>query len=487
MFRLTVGLVLLIACCAVVLSTSSPPRDADEVAFDYAKVGDDESPLVIDEAPPPPINLGEVSPPINLGEDGPPLMIHNIHILNQHKIHMNGLGPWTDRLDMYSPEGSACFGSRVTIRIDGVAKTLTVSHYGEGFVGVFRTSEDVQSLYPEQKILTAIEHRLPFGVDQDGEAIAVEENDILFCVLPHKQNWHMKPVDLQGAMYGMDPSDRKAFGQWAQKMILMLKDSRATIVLASIGRMHPVQRPDSFNVMYSQNYQRAFKKVHNPQAKNYSSDDEESSEEGVYSDSDDSDDVILLGFRESVPRGSGSSSSLSSSSRSSDDYGDALARLFGDEPPQQAPVPVIDANRPSASIVHAFLRQWIGNLDADSGNSDDSDGADSNEEDQRPDNEALNWYLNGGDDSGEDGDGGNDAVQSPAPANAERIVVGARRRITPRTSEVVVVTPLGGHSRQAEMLATNGCAFVLFLVSAYVFLQIYTQLNSIQDVYIHIY
>jgi hypothetical protein len=373
----------------------------------------------------------------------------------------------------------------LAISIDGETKTLKVSHYGEGFVGVFRTSEDVESLYPAQRVLTAIEKRLPFGVDQEGKPVAVEENDILFCVLPHKLNWRMKPVDLQGAMYGNDPSDRKAFGQWAQKMILMLRDSRASILLASIGRKHPVHRPQSFNVMYSENYRNAFKKVRNPDADN-STDDDGSREEVVYSGSDDDDDdddeVILFGFRESAPsyipfRGSESPFSSSSSSGSSDDYGDAMARLFGDEPPQRAPAIVADSPpRPSAYVINAFLRQW--NLDADDApSSDDSDEAGEDEEGQRGDNQVPDCYLNG------------DGEVAPPPPAAERRVVPSRaaRKSPAAASEVAVVTPLGGYSHQAAMLAANGCTLVLFVVSLYAFLLVYMQLNSIQAVYINIY
>lgn len=182
-------------------------------------------------------------------------------MLNQHKVHMNGIGPWTDHLDMSNPEGSACYGSRLAIEIDGRARVLTVSHYGDGFVGVFRPADHVELLYPEQALFAAIETRLPHGVDNDGEHIVVQEHDVLFCVLPHRREWQLKPVDLQGAMYGIDAADELAFDGWARNMIHMLRDSRATILLASIGSRRPAHFPQSFSVMYSQDYQASFRMV----------------------------------------------------------------------------------------------------------------------------------------------------------------------------------------------------------------------------------
>ena len=181
-------------------------------------------------------------------------------MLNQHKVHMNGIGPWTDHLDMSNPEGSPCFGGRVKVELDGRTRRLEVSHYGDGFVGVFRTADQVELLYPAQNLFASKENRLPHGEDMDGCTVAVEDGDILFCVLPHRREWQMKPVDLQGAMLGIEADDEGAFDEWAKHMILMLKDSRATILLASIGRKTG-RFPQAFNVMYSQDYMGSYKMV----------------------------------------------------------------------------------------------------------------------------------------------------------------------------------------------------------------------------------
>ena len=189
------------------------------------------------------------------------LIINNIHVLNQHVVHSCGLGPWTDKFEMSNPKGNECHGSSIAVGLDGESGDLLLRHYGAGFVGVFRTSNVVEPLYPPQSLLTAIELHLPSGVNNEGQVVVVEENDILFCVLPHKREWQMKPVDLQGALYGLDASDKDAFAGWAKNIILMLKDSRATILLASIGRESTGYHPQSFNIMYSHDYQASYAKV----------------------------------------------------------------------------------------------------------------------------------------------------------------------------------------------------------------------------------
>ena len=165
-----------------------------------------------------------------------PLVIHNINVFNQHAVHMNGIGPWTSRFSMSIPEGSPCCGSRLSMKLDN--DQLRLRHFGEAFVGIFRDGKHVESLYPPGKILAATEDHLPFGKkDNERETVAVQEDTILFLVLPHVKGWSMRLVDLIGAIQSVDTSSPEAFNDWAHGLLYQcIKDNRATIVAASIGR-----------------------------------------------------------------------------------------------------------------------------------------------------------------------------------------------------------------------------------------------------------
>lgn len=183
------------------------------------------------------------------------LMIGNINVYNQHAVHVNGIGPWTSRLEMGLPEGSSCTGTQLSIKLLENNR-LMLRHYGEAFVGLFREG---RALYPPMDVLTALEAQLPAGMDNDGMVVSVQENDVLFLVLPHIEKWPMKPIDLIGAMLAVDVSSSEAFGHWAGDTIFLLKDSRATVLMATIGRKDVfAKRLDNgnvgFRVMHSQDY-----------------------------------------------------------------------------------------------------------------------------------------------------------------------------------------------------------------------------------------
>jgi hypothetical protein len=157
---------------------------------------------------------------------------------------------------MAVPEGSSVSGTSLSLDLlDN--KHLLLRHYGEAFVGVFREGS---ALYPPMDILTGTEGQLPAGKDRDGLAMAVQEKDVLFLVLPHIKRWPMRPVDLLGAMLTVDVSSGEAFGRWAAESIFMLKDSRATLLMATIGRKAAFAAKSlddgnvGFRVLHSQDY-----------------------------------------------------------------------------------------------------------------------------------------------------------------------------------------------------------------------------------------
>jgi hypothetical protein len=187
-------------------------------------------------------------------EDEGPLVIGNINVFNQHAVNMNGIGPWTARLEMSMTEGSPCFGSHLSVELD--KDKLLLRHCGAAFVGIFRDGQHIESLYPPQKVLAADEDHLPTGKDNDGEYLSVQPDDILFLVLPHMKDWSMKPIDLIGAMQGVDTSTLQAFSMWAEGICKFLRNNKATILMAAIRRKSSaVAKANGYRIIHSQDYE----------------------------------------------------------------------------------------------------------------------------------------------------------------------------------------------------------------------------------------
>lgn len=191
-----------------------------------------------------------------------PLVIHNIHVLNPHAVHIDGLGPRTDHLNMTSMIGAEAEVGHLSVRLQEATGQLIISHAGNAFVGLFREAEDdVLSLHPEQTVLLADQHFLPSGTTFTDHGVAVAEDDILFLALPHINPWPMPPIDLHGAIFNLGASCHISFGDWASRITLLLKDTRVSLIVATIGRRIEGAQVKPYKVMYSGEFDRFYAKM----------------------------------------------------------------------------------------------------------------------------------------------------------------------------------------------------------------------------------
>jgi hypothetical protein len=189
---------------------------------------------------------------------GGPLVIHNIHVLNPHAVHINGLGPSTASIEITSMTDN----SRLSVRLQEAAGQLVINHAGHAFVGLFREAEDdVLSLHPEQTVLLADQDHLPSGTTVTDHAVPVGEDDILFLAVPHINPWPMPPIDLHGAIFNLGASCHITFGDWASRITLLLKDTRVSLVVATIGRLNEGAPVKPYKVMYSGEFDRFYAKM----------------------------------------------------------------------------------------------------------------------------------------------------------------------------------------------------------------------------------
>ncbi len=175
-----------------------------------------------------------------------PLIITNLHTINQHRVHLNGLGPWTDHLTMSSPEGSETCGSTLRMELDPQTGLTTIGHSGQAFIGIFRPCDlTADILYPPQTTFSSNESSLPQSDESDAIAM-VDENDVLVALIPMTVGWQgLRPVDLQGAIGGVDPSDTPSFNDFVKNLPKIVKDYDVSIVVASFHR-----RPKALTTEY---------------------------------------------------------------------------------------------------------------------------------------------------------------------------------------------------------------------------------------------
>lgn len=187
-----------------------------------------------------------------------PLILTSIHTLNQEWVHINGLGPWSDQLEMSSPESSETFGSRVLIRLDSQSGTVLLSHCGSAFVGIFRAGDlSVDILHPAQNVFCAKEEGLPI-VEAFDVPIIVQKNDIIFALLPSKAGWDgIKPVDLQGAMYGVEAGDSESFTDFVKNLPKVLKDFNCSLMVCAVSDK-PKGLCEPCKLMYSRSHMESF-------------------------------------------------------------------------------------------------------------------------------------------------------------------------------------------------------------------------------------
>jgi len=85
-----------------------------------------------------------------------------MHTLNQNWVHVYGLGPWSDHLDISAPESSEMFGSQFSIELEGTEESALLSHREAAFIGIFRCEGfTVDILYSHQTTFSAQEKALP--------------------------------------------------------------------------------------------------------------------------------------------------------------------------------------------------------------------------------------------------------------------------------------------------------------------------------------
>jgi hypothetical protein len=182
------------------------------------------------------------------------LTIHQLNVLNQHAVHINGLGPTTSTLEMWSPEGSVCHGDRLSVRLDADVRELVVSHTGAAFVGVFRVDDHdvaLETLYPANIDLLANVDNLPTKTAVTEYAVPVAEGDVLVLLLPHTRDWALIPVNLTGALTCADSSSQAEFRRWAISMDMLFPNKNVTVVMASIGWRAPGAPPGTYTVLHS--------------------------------------------------------------------------------------------------------------------------------------------------------------------------------------------------------------------------------------------
>jgi hypothetical protein len=177
-----------------------------------------------------------------------PLVIHNLSVLNLHLVHADGLAPWTQSIRVRGLVGSDCADSSVSLSIAGETGMLSIEHGGRGFAGVFRFVDAgmVTILYP-------LQHDIKEEEEEEDAALtlAVQENDVLFAVLPHVDDFPMGPLEMHSFMISA-AFQNTADGLQSQ---FPLGDTRATVVVGTVGRRDLAMAGSrSYKVLYSREW-----------------------------------------------------------------------------------------------------------------------------------------------------------------------------------------------------------------------------------------
>jgi hypothetical protein len=136
---------------------------------------------------------------------------------------------------------------------------MIISHYQEAFVGVFRELADkYKAVYPTKKVLLAKENLLPTGKDITDHSVFVQENDIVFAVVPHVRDYVFKPIDLLGAVYGSGAEDHVGFEHWVNGLYHIFKDTRATIVVGTVRHKEVALKSSAYRILHTGEFGRHY-------------------------------------------------------------------------------------------------------------------------------------------------------------------------------------------------------------------------------------
>lgn len=190
-----------------------------------------------------------------------PMVLTDIHTLNQNWVHVNGLGPWSDHIDLSAPESSQTYGSRISLDLEGQSGSMLISHSGTGFIGIFRPEGmSIDIVYPPQTTFSAQEKALPVS-DEPGTQAMVQPNDIIFFLLPRQFGWQgIKPVDLQGAMMGVDGGDQEQFTDFVKNLPRIITDYDVCMLVCVVSK-RPKGLCSACKVMHSPSEQEDFPQI----------------------------------------------------------------------------------------------------------------------------------------------------------------------------------------------------------------------------------
>lgn len=150
---------------------------------------------------------------------------------------MNGLGPWSDKLEMLAPESSETFSSHARIRLERKSSSAFLSYSGTGFVGIFRASEQsVDIVHPAKSVFYSKEEGLPLGQNFEGH-VSVKPNDIILVILPSKPSWSgINAVDLPFAMFGANAAGGSgSLDGLLRNLPKIMKDPTCSILISVVS------------------------------------------------------------------------------------------------------------------------------------------------------------------------------------------------------------------------------------------------------------
>lgn len=180
-----------------------------------------------------------------------PLVIHNLSVLNPHVVRADGLAPWTQAIRMRGLEGSGCADSSVSLGIADETGEFSIDHAGRGFAGVFRflNAGMMTILYPQDN-----------NKEEQGDtALALQENDVVFAVLPHVDDFQMGPLDMHSFMISAAFQSNLGNGRHGHGAF---PDTRATVVVGMVGRRDAAMTTSrSYKVLYSREWESEYSPI----------------------------------------------------------------------------------------------------------------------------------------------------------------------------------------------------------------------------------
>lgn len=166
-----------------------------------------------------------------------PLTLTDIHVLNPEWVHVNGLGPCTEKLEISAPELSETFPASIHVSLDKGLGGVQLKHSDNAFVGIFRPSQySVDIIHPTISTFYSVEPGLPIRWTFQGQ-LSVKPNDIIFALIPFKSSWAgINAGDLPFAMFeaGAAPGF-KNLDNLLRNLPRLLKDSNCSLFIAMVS------------------------------------------------------------------------------------------------------------------------------------------------------------------------------------------------------------------------------------------------------------